>query len=102
MSLSVTKIAQYSKCRQIYDLKCPPCLLSWANGGRVSYSSLFDVIAFLPIARPGLLTSYSSFYPVDNAGSQVGFIISSLRACNVQTEKSRGLSLTNNKFGKHT
>ena len=68
----------------------------------MSYSSASDMIASIPLVRPCLLTSYSSFSPHINAMRQVRFSISILWAWNVETERSRGVSLTNSKFGEHT
>ena len=66
------------------------------------FSSASGLMASESLIQACLLSSYNSFSPHVNAMRQVRFSISILWAWNVGMERSRGLSLTNSKSGKHT
>ena len=65
------------------------------------FSSASGLMASESLIQACLLSSYNSFSPHVNAVRQVRFSISILWAWNVGMERSRGLSLTNSKSGKH-
>lgn len=82
-------------------MKWPPYLLAMWKQRESEFSSASGLMASKPLIRSYLLSSYNSFSPHVDALKQVRFSISILWAWNVGMERSRGLSLTNSKSGKH-
>lgn len=82
-------------------MKWPPYLLAMWKQREGEFSSASGLMASESLIQACLLSSYNSFSPHVNAVRQVRFSISILWAWNVGMERSRGLSLTNSKSGKH-